>query len=57
MMHWARQNNENVVATAVRLADAMLKLTGQHSQLARKVSAIEARMNNSGSDIRSLPGN
>jgi hypothetical protein len=57
MMHWARQNNETVVTTATRLADAMLSLVGQHSQLKGKVAMIESQIHQLGHITNTLPGN
>jgi hypothetical protein len=57
MMHWARQNNETVVTTATRLADAMLSLVGQHSQLKGKVAMIEGQLAHAERITHTLPGN
>jgi hypothetical protein len=43
-MHWARANSENVVTTATRLADAMIKVIRHQSGLAGKVGIIESRL-------------
>jgi hypothetical protein len=53
MMHWARQNNETVVTTATRLADAMMGLVGDHSQLKGKVAMLEEQIN----QLRRMPAN
>lgn len=57
MMHWARQNNETVVTTATRLADAMLQLVGDHSSLKGKVARIEGELHQAGRITNTLPGN
>jgi hypothetical protein len=57
MMQWARQNNETVVTTATRLADAMLSLVGEHSQLKGKVARIEGQLAQVGRVTNTLPGN
>jgi chemotaxis protein histidine kinase CheA len=57
MMHWARQNNETVVTTATRLADAMLSLVGQHSALKGKVAMIEGELAQVAQITHRLPGN
>jgi hypothetical protein len=57
MMHWARQNNETVVTTATRLADAMLALVGEHSQLKGKVAMIESQVHKVERITNTLPGN